>query len=178
PFPLLVVISPGKPATVLDAYGCEWGSPGVYHADWGLALHVVVLAELPTTSETLLLRLLGRGPVFTQALAELARLPGDAWERSVATPLLVHFRLDSYAHPPHKEDTVSAEIQAWFEDYQRKMRKEVECNMLLRMLRSRFGELAAADVARIEAADGAELERWSERILRARTLAEMFDDPV
>ncbi|HWO18489.1 MAG TPA: hypothetical protein VNO30_06920, partial [Kofleriaceae bacterium] len=47
PFPLLVVISPGKPATVLDAYGCEWGSPGVYHADWGLALHVVVLAELP-----------------------------------------------------------------------------------------------------------------------------------
>ena len=178
PFPALVVLSPGKPATVLDAYGCEWGSPGVYHADWGLALRVVVLAELPATPETLLLRLLGRGRVFSQALAELAELPGDAWERSVATPLLVHFQLGSHEHPRHEEADVSAEIQAWFEDYQRKLRKEGECSVLLRQLRSRFGELSEVDVARIEAADSAELERWSERILRARTLAEVFDDRV
>ena len=182
PFPVLAVISPGKPATVLDAYGCEWVSPGVYHADWGLALRVVVLAELPATPETLLLRLLGRGRVCRQALAELAKLPVDAWERSVATPLLVHFQLGSHEHPPHEEDDVSAEIQAWFEDYQRKIieegRKEGERGILLRLLRSRFGELSAADVARVEAADGAELERWSERILRARTLAEVFDVPV
>jgi hypothetical protein len=78
---------------------------------------------------------------------------------------------------------VSAEIQAWFEDYQRKLRsegrnegrKEGERSLLLRQLRSRFGELTAADVARIEAADIAEIERWGERVLRARTVAEVLD---
>ncbi|HWO18467.1 MAG TPA: hypothetical protein VNO30_06810 [Kofleriaceae bacterium] len=93
-------------------------------AVWGLALCVVVLVELPRTRETLLLRLLGKGRLFSQALADLARLPDDAWERSVATPLLVHFRLDRHEHPTHEEDTVSAEIRAWFEDYERKVRSE------------------------------------------------------
>jgi hypothetical protein len=125
PFPELVVISPGLPATVLDAYGCKSVRPGVYQAAvWGLALRVVVLAELPPTPETLLLRLLGRGRVFSQALADLAKLPDDAWERSVATPLLVHFQLGSHEHPTHEEDDVSAEIRAWFEEHQRKVRDE------------------------------------------------------
>lgn len=37
----------------------------------------------------LFLRLLGKGRVLVQALADLAALPGDAWERSIATPLLL-----------------------------------------------------------------------------------------
>jgi hypothetical protein len=46
-FPALVVISPGRPETVLEAYGCKPVRPGVYHGVWGLALRVVVLVELP-----------------------------------------------------------------------------------------------------------------------------------
>jgi hypothetical protein len=155
----------------------------VYQAVWGLALQVVVIAELPRTRETLLLRLLGSGRQFSEALTDLADLPGDAWEQSVATPLLVHFQLGGHGHPTNEEDNVSAEIRAWFEDYQRKLRsesreegrKEGESSLLLRQLRSRFGELPAATVARIEAADLADLERWSERILGARTLTEVLD---
>jgi hypothetical protein len=188
PFPALVIISPGLPETVLDAYGCKPVHSGVYHAAvWGLALRVVVLSELLPTRETLLLRLLGKGRVFSQALADLAELPGDAWERSVATPLLVHFKLGSHEHPTNEEDTVSAEIQAWFEDYQHKLRseehekgrkegrKEGARSLLLGLLCSRFGELPAAAVARIEAADLADLQRWSERVLGAQTLAEVLD---
>jgi len=186
PFSTLVVISPGRPATALDAYGCQSVQPGVYQAAaQGLALCVVVLAELPRTRETLLLRLLGRGRLFSQALAELAKLPNDAWERSVTTPLLVHFQLGSHAHPTNEEDNVSAEIQAWFEDYQRKLRseereegrKEGERNLLLRQLRACFGELPPAAVARVEAADLADLERWGERVHGARTLADVLDGP-
>jgi hypothetical protein len=181
PFPVLVVIGPGLPETVLDAYGCKRVSPGVYQAVWGLALRVVAISELPRTRETLLLRLLGRGRPFKQALADLADLPGDAWEQRVATPLLVHFQLSSHEHPTNEEDDVSAEIQAWFEDYQSKLRRESreegERSFLLRLLRSRFGELPAAAVARVEAADIADIERWGERILGARTLAEVLDGP-
>jgi hypothetical protein len=189
PFPALVAIGPGRPETVLDAYGCKPVRPGIYDAVWGLMLRVVVLSELPRTRETLLLRLLGAGRLLREALADLGALPNDAWEKSIATPLLVHFRLGSGEHATDEEDKVSAEIRAWFEDYQRKLRDEAtregrsegiregERGLLLRQLRARFGELPAATVARIEAADIADLERWGERVLGAQTLAEVLDEP-
>ena len=46
PFPWLVVISPGRPETVLEVYGCKEILPGVYEAIAGLRLRVVVLVEL------------------------------------------------------------------------------------------------------------------------------------
>ena len=106
-------------------------------------------------------------------------LPGDAWEKTLATPLLVHFRLGN-EHATNQEDDMSAEIRAWFEDYEKKLRteasKEGERRLLLRQLHARFGELPEATVARIEAADIADLERWGERVLGAQTLAEVIDD--
>ncbi|WP_437679604.1 DUF4351 domain-containing protein [Sorangium sp. So ce131] len=198
PFPALVIISPGRPETALEGYGCKPVRPGVYQAVPELAMRIVVLAELPRTRETLLLRLLGSGRLMREALADLSALPDDAWERSVATPLLVHFRLGTGgpAKSEEEEDDVSAEIQAWFQEYQQKLRndaikeglqeglqegrkaglKEGERTLLLRQLRARFGELPAAVVARVEAADVAELERWGERVLSAKTLAEVLDE--
>jgi hypothetical protein len=76
---------------------------------------------------------------------------------------------------------MSAEIRAWFEDWQRKVlnegRNEGGRSLLLQLLRTRFGELLAATVARIEAADMADLERWAERMLSAQTLAEVLGEP-
>src|SRR5262249_26107353 len=95
PFPRLVVIGPGRPETVLDVYGCKAVEDGVYEAVAGLHVRVVVLAELPRTRDTLLLRLLGAGRLLREALADLAALPADAWERSVMKPLLLHFRIAS-----------------------------------------------------------------------------------
>jgi hypothetical protein len=185
PFPALVAIGPGHPETVLDAYGCRPAGPGIYEAVWGLALRVVVLSELPRTRDTLLLRLLGNGRLLREALADLAALPDGAWERSIATPLLVHFKLDGKEHSTNEEDDVSAEIRAWFEDYERKMRNEAikeghnegERALLLRLLRTRFGELPAAAIARIEAADVTDVERWGERMFGAQALAEVLDEP-
>src|SRR5262245_11340180 len=56
-FPWLVIISPGRPETVIRVYGCKPVRPGVYEAVDGLRMRVVVLAELPRTRETLLLRM-------------------------------------------------------------------------------------------------------------------------
>ncbi len=48
---------------------------------------------------------------------------------------------------------------------------------LLRLLRTRFGELPAAAVARVEAAEMVDIERWGERMFGAKTLAEVLDAP-
>ncbi len=64
--------------------------------------------------------------MLREALADLARLPDDAWEKSNATPLLVHFRLGSEepATSNMKEDDAGAEIQEWFEGDQQKLQAE------------------------------------------------------
>jgi len=126
PFPWLVVISLGRPRTALDAYGFQQVGPGVYEAVKGLQMRVVVLAELPRTRHTLLLRLLGAGRLLIEALADLAALPADAWERSIVMPLLVHFRLASDGKPATnvEEDDVSAEILDWLAEFQQNERRQ------------------------------------------------------
>jgi hypothetical protein len=56
-------------------------------------------------------------------------------------------------------------------------RQEGERALLLKQLRTRFGELPAAAVARVESAEVALLERWGERVLSAKTLADVLDEP-
>ncbi|WP_437624190.1 hypothetical protein [Sorangium sp. So ce1151] len=195
-FPALVVISPGRPETVLDAYRCEPAQAGVYHAVPGLVMRVVVLAELPRTRATLLLRLLGSGRLLREAVADLAALPDDAWERSIATPLLVHFRLGTQEPTTDEEDDVSAEIRAWFEEYQQKLRAEARkegltegrtegltegrtgaaARAVLTVLRVRG--IAVPDAAReriLAEKDPETLERWHERAIVAASLAEVLD---
>ncbi|WP_437302274.1 hypothetical protein [Sorangium sp. So ce388] len=154
----------------------------------GLVMRVVVLAELPRTRATLLLRLLGSGRLLREALADLAALPDDAWEKSIAKPLLVHFRLGTQEPTTGEENEVSAEIRAWFEDYERKLRAEERkegriegraeeaTRAVLTTLRVRG--IAVPDAAReriLAEKDPETLERWHERAIVAASLAEMLD---
>jgi hypothetical protein len=177
-----VVIGPGRPETVLAAYGCTPAGPGVHHAVWGLEMRVLILAELPRTRETLLLRLLGSGRLLRAALDDFAALPKDAWERSVATPILVHFRLASQGPSRDEEDDVGAEITAWFEDYQRRMKSEARAEEaakgVLTVLRARG--INVPDDARVRILgekDPDLLGRWLEKSAVAGSVAEVLGEP-
>ena len=56
----------------------------------------------------------------------------------------------------------------------RQGRREGEAEVLLRLLRVRFGPLPEDVMARLNAADAETLLRWSERILSAPTLDAVF----
>ena len=193
PFPALVVIGRGRPETVLEGYGCQRVCQGVYRAVRDLDLRVVVVSELPRTRDTLLLRLLGSGRVLREALADFSALPDDVWEKGIATPLLLHFQISTPEPVTTEEDDVSAEIQAWYKDYQQKQQEARAAaleqgleqgrtngtrSLLLRLLRARFGELPEEAMARIGAVELEELERWGERVLDARTLDEALDETM
>jgi hypothetical protein len=160
---------------------------GVYEAVAGFQMRIVVLVELPRVRETLLLRMLGAGRLLGEALADLFALPADAWERSVTTPLLIHFGL---AGPQkletNEEDDVSAEIQAWFEEYQQTLRAEgrIEgraaeaAQAVLTALRVRG--IAVPDAVResiLAQKDPERLERWHERAIVAASIADVLDEP-
>lgn len=49
-------------------------------------------------------------------------------------------------------------------------------NMFLNLLRTKFGELPADALARVEAADVDTLSRWVGRVLTATTLGDVFAD--
>tara|TARA_R110002096_G_scaffold44524_10_gene119951 strand:- start:60157 stop:61209 length:1053 start_codon:yes stop_codon:yes gene_type:complete len=55
-------------------------------------------------------------------------------------------------------------------------RQEGQTQMLLKLLRLRFGELSPEITARVKASDEQALERLSERVLSAPTLSSVFDD--
>jgi hypothetical protein len=82
--PVTWLISTAFSDTLKEGFGLEpkrlWPA-GVYFGPPALALHAIVLRELPATGDTLLLRLLGTGDVLENALAEQAALPVDALER-------------------------------------------------------------------------------------------------
>ena len=46
--------------------------------------------------------------------------------------------------------------------------------IVLKLLRARFGELPEAAVARVNAADVAQLDAWIEQVLEAPTLADVL----
>jgi hypothetical protein len=48
--------------------------------------------------------------------------------------------------------------------------------MLLKLLRTRFGAVPEAAVERVTAADLAQLDLWAERVLTAPTLADVLED--
>ena len=53
-------------------------------------------------------------------------------------------------------------------------RQEGEIGVLLRQMRLKFGALGAATLARVQSADTDQLLRWSEHILSAETVEDIF----
>ncbi|WP_437982258.1 hypothetical protein [Sorangium sp. So ce117] len=132
PFPRLCVLSSGRPATVLDAFGFDPvpGRPGLYRAAPGWRIDLVVIAELPRTRDTLLLRLLGARTVLRDAIRELVALPDDAWERGIALPWLIRLRFETPTEPSARtaedaeEEEIVTEVQQWFEQLKQSLRDE------------------------------------------------------
>lgn len=164
--PRLWILSCGRPETVLAdlAFTPVDGSSGVWQAPRLLATFLVVLRDLPVTRETLPLRLLGAGPTFRQAVAELAALPPDDWEPDALMPVLLAFRAQN-SQSNQEDDMSYAEIDAILDDWDRRVRQksrnEGVQSALVASYEARFGDIPHALRAAIEAEnDRATLMNW------------------
>jgi hypothetical protein len=188
-------MSAGRPDAALHAYEArpmpDWPL-GFLQARPAARMHLVLVHELPAVPETLLLRLFGRGPTLAQALRELEALAPDALERRVALPLVLAFRRGISQNDLEDQDMqayqrLMAVYDEMINEAQEKGLKkgrreglteglmEGERTVLVRQLTRRFGPLPRNAAARIRRADQATLERWTDRVLTAKTLDDVLD---
>jgi hypothetical protein len=94
--PFLWIITAGAPTGILTKLKLEpvpgWPSGVYFFGDDILRVGIVVASELPRERSTLLVRLMAAGPLLAPAIAELATLPPDAPERSVAEDILLRLQ--------------------------------------------------------------------------------------
>lgn len=95
--PKLWILTPSASEALLDRFSArlsvEHWPLGVYFLGEALRTAIVVIHQLPKTSDTLWLRLLGRGKVQQSAIDELEALPVDSPFRAQALELLLNLRL-------------------------------------------------------------------------------------
>ncbi len=107
------IITPTLAQHKLDKFGavCDeavWGK-GVYIATEGFQMGIIVVHKLPVIPETLWFRLMGRGKVQQQAMAEVAALPDDHIYRTNALSLLLSYTVELEARQdtePEERDLI------------------------------------------------------------------------
>jgi hypothetical protein len=134
----------------------------------------VVLRQLPRERATLLLRILGAGPVLAEAIADLKALPDDAWERRIALPLLVALRLEIQQDPVDESEreflmTTAELYEYWKDQHKREGAEEALHDALRAAYEARFGPMPEDVAAAVETThDSATLRRWVQ-IIATRT---------
>ncbi len=102
------VVTPTLAQHKLDRFGavCDeavWGK-GVYIATAGLQMGIIVVHKLPVIPETLWFRLMGRGKVQQQAMAEVAALPDNHIYRYNALNLLLSYTVELEARQDTEQE--------------------------------------------------------------------------
>lgn len=168
------VLSPGRPEEAMADFELRpvpgW-PPGFYCGARALHLWLVVIAELPETADTRLLRLLGASKTRRKALQEINALPADDPQRQPLLEILVEVRylLRHVEEQDTEEQEFMTQLRQQFEQYKADLRREAtqagvkqgKAEALLAILAARG--IVVNDVVRekiLTCRDQAMLDRW------------------
>ena len=79
------------------------------------------------------------------------------------------------AAAPEVEEEMLSTADMLIEEGLQKGLRQGQAKMLLKLLRLKFGRLPAGTTSRVRTASETELERWTERVLTASSLADLLD---
>jgi hypothetical protein len=151
--PYLWILASSVSDQLLNNFGGELGEAGegIYHFHPGWRSGLICITELPTTEDTLWLRLLGKGRTQEDAIAELLLLPETNPKRATALDLLVRWRINiemTATVTEQEEGFLMALSQAYLEwERQTEQRGRAQgeqrgrAAVVLVLLRSRLGDL-------------------------------------
>lgn len=188
--PCLWILTPTAAKTQLDGFGATLDGDGQFPSVYFLPPHlrtaIVMLNQLPSTPETLWLRLLGKGATQRQAVEEVLALPKDDPKRAIALRLLVGWKITIEASGEVDEDDqevvmILAEVyQELLEQEREAERRGVERGMeqgersiVLRLLNRRVGDLPQSIRAKIDILSLTQLEALGEALLDFANLSDL-----
>lgn len=186
--PKLWILAFSASQNLLEEFGAElrnhWGA-GVYVLDPAFRSAIVALNQLPTTQDTLWLRMLGKGKTQQQAINELVALPRNHPLRSDTLELLASWRITIESSENLDEEAQELVMQLspayfqWREETLQEGRQEgqqegvrVERRSTVQnLLKARFGELDAQLVGVVETIASLPPEAYTHLLLHLPNLS-------
>jgi len=186
----LWLISTTASDRLLGDYGAkldlEINCQGVYSFHKGWRGSIIAINQLPTTDETLWLRVLGKGKVQRHAIGEFLALPDTNPYKDNTLRLLTNLRIVTLRQPDLSEDeredvmNLSTAYLEWEQktleqgEQRGEQRGELKCEqkLVIKLLNQRFGEIEKPLIQKIRELSGEQLEELTDIWL---TLANVTD---
>ena len=148
--PQLWILTSSASDTILSGFGAnprESWTEGVFFLAENLRAAIIAINRLPQTTDTLLLRLLGKGATQQQALSEVLALPVDNPQRATALRLLTNWRItiETNANIDEEDQELMMVLSQAYLEWERAtedrgMQSERQA-VIENMLKVRFGEV-------------------------------------
>lgn len=156
----------------------NWGK-GIYLMGKGFQVGIIVAHQLPVTPETLLFRLMEKGQVQLQAMAEVEALPADSPYREGLLELLASYRIDlaSQVNVESDEEEILMQLSPLYletvEAIRQEARQEGEARgqmmgqqvLVVRLLDRQVGKISDEMTAAIKSLSTTQLESLGEALL-------------
>ncbi len=180
--PKLWVLTPTASQTVLSGFNIkqkEGWLPGIYFLGDNLRSAIVAIHQLPKTTETLWLRLLGRGRVQEIAIEELQQLPPSNPFQQATLKLVYNLRENLRANQNLEEEDreLIVRLEPLYQQDQERAkqegRKEGEQRVIIRFLNRRLGEIDSSLIEQVRGLSVDQLESLGEALLDFTSVADL-----
>jgi hypothetical protein len=176
--PKLWVLTPTASETVLSGFNIkqkEGWLPGVYFLGDNLRSAIVAIHQLPKTTETLWLRLLGRGRVQEIAIEELQQLPPSNPFQQATLKLVYNLRENLRANQNLEEEDreLIVRLEPLYQRDREQAKQEGKQDLILRQLNRRLGEIDSSLISRINGLSIEQLEALGEALLDFTSVADL-----
>ncbi len=188
--PRLWILTPTASQAIIEGFGGKTSSDlgkGVYLCPRLLRMGIVVIHQLPVTPSTLLLRLLGRGKVQSNAITEVESLSDNNPLKSIILEQLYNLQQNLFIQndvnledrevimrlaPLYQQDRARA-IQEGLEQGRQEGRQEEGLSFVLRLLNSRLGLISQTLEEKVRQLPLNALEDLGEALLDFQTEADL-----
>jgi len=158
-----------------NAFPASNSLQGIYYMGEAVRTAIVAIHQLPKTTETLWLRVLGRGTVQKQAIDELMALPQDHPYRGVTLELLYNLQQNLTTNQDLESDDrelimrlaplYQTEKERIKQEGRQEGRQEGEQRIVLQLLLYKFGELDSLLIEQIQLLSVEQLEALGKALL-------------
>ncbi|TVQ45395.1 MAG: DUF4351 domain-containing protein [Gloeocapsa sp. DLM2.Bin57] len=177
--PRLWIITPTASKAILSQCGGEiqsdWGE-GIYFLANLLRAAIIVIHQLPSTSETLWLRLLGRGKVQQRAIEELINLSPDNPLKSVILEILYTLQKNLEVNQPStntEESELIMRLAPLYQEDRARAKTEEALSLIQRLLTKKLGNINPDLITTISQLNLESLETLAEDLMDFTSQADL-----